>query len=116
MTVLFLDDSEYILRAIQKKLRKEPHAFLFCQTTAEASHLLKTEDVQVLFADRHLETETSLAFLEKVKQNFPDTVVYLLSADPPEPSLIQKDLFSEFVKKPIDYNRVIELLNSNLKC
>src|SRR5207244_12825428 len=78
-TVLLVDDEPNVLAGLQRALRKEPY-LIFSATSAEmALVVLQARSVGVVISDQDMHGMRGADFLAKVRQEFPDTVRFLLT-------------------------------------
>src|SRR5919205_1077014 len=78
-TVLLVDDEPNVLAGLQRALRKEPY-LIFSATSAEmALVVLQARTVDVVISDQDMPGMRGADFLAKVRQEFPDTVRFMLT-------------------------------------
>ena len=102
-TVLLVDDEPNVLAGLQRALRKEPY-LIFSATSAEmALVVLQARTVDVVISDQDMPGMRGADFLAKVRQEFPDTVRFMLTGKPTlEVALqaINAGAISRFFTKP----------------
>ena len=76
--VLVVDDEVRSLEAIRRTLEEE-FEVLTAASAAEAEDILKKEWVQVILCDQRMPGETGVAFLERVREAWPDVVRLIIS-------------------------------------
>jgi two-component system, probable response regulator PhcQ len=78
-TVLLVDDEPNVLAGLQRALRKESY-LIFSATSAEmALVVLQARTVDVVISDQDMPGMRGADFLAKVRQEFPDTVRFMLT-------------------------------------
>jgi response regulator RpfG family c-di-GMP phosphodiesterase len=78
-TVLFVDDEEPILRALQRALRKEPYRILTAGSGEEGLEIISREEIELVVSDQRMPVMTGAQFLHKVQEISPSTVRVILS-------------------------------------
>ncbi|MES2113867.1 MAG: EAL domain-containing protein [Pseudomonadota bacterium] len=78
-TLLLLDDEPNVLSALTRLLRRDGYHILQTTCAHAAFELLATHDVQVIVSDQRMPTMAGTAFLQQVKQLYPDTIRIILS-------------------------------------
>lgn len=78
-TVLFVDDEEPIVRALQRALRKEPYRILTATSGALGLDILEKETVQLVVSDQRMPGMTGSEFLKIVSERYPEAVRVILS-------------------------------------
>jgi DNA-binding NarL/FixJ family response regulator len=78
-TVLLVDDEPHVLSGLQRALRREPYTIICTSSVAEALTILRREPIQVVISDQDMPEMNGIAFLEKVSQEFPDTLRFILT-------------------------------------
>lgn len=77
-TLLVVDDEADILTAVQRLFRRRCRV-LTAQTTAQASDILDTEDVQVILCDQRLPRENGVEFFSRIRHKHPDAIRVLFT-------------------------------------
>jgi two-component system response regulator HupR/HoxA len=77
--VLFVDDEEKILKALERSLLDEPYEALFANSGKEALEVLKREQVHVLVTDMRMPEMTGLKLVRIVKKEYPYVIRLVLS-------------------------------------
>ncbi len=77
--VLFVDDEEKVLKALERSLLDEPYEALFTNSGKEALEILKREEVHVLMTDMRMPEMTGLELLRIVKEIYPYIIRMVLS-------------------------------------
>lgn len=78
-TLLLLDDEEYILRALNRVLRRDGYKILMATRPKDAFDLLAQHDVQVIISDQRMPEMSGTEFLSRVKDMHPNTARIVLS-------------------------------------
>lgn len=78
-TVLFVDDEENILTALNRLLRKEDYSILTAGSGTEALALLEESEVQLVISDQRMPEITGAELLKVIKELYPDMVRVVLS-------------------------------------
>ncbi len=113
--VLILDDREDYRRALQAALRREFD--VICAGTAEEANRLMDATVQVALVDVRLSEEDptnrdGLAFLGKVRQQYPHTPVIMMSAYRDVDADTTFEAGADcFLREPIDLRKLRALLH-----
>ena len=101
--VLFVDDERPILNALKRLLRREPYAVHLAESGAEGLEVLAGHDVQMVVSDQRMPGMTGTEFLQKVKEQWPDTVRMVLSGYADAATIVEsinKGEVYRFVAKP----------------
>ncbi len=77
--LLCVDDEVSVLRSLKRCLRKEAYQIVTASRGAEGLALLETHPVQVVLSDQRMPDMVGTAFLQQVKEHYPDTVRVMLS-------------------------------------
>jgi len=77
--VLFVDDEEKVLRALEMSLLEEPYEKLFATSGKEALEILGKKEVQVIVTDMRMPEMNGLELLKIVKKQYPHIVRIVLS-------------------------------------
>jgi DNA-binding NtrC family response regulator len=77
--VLFVDDEEALLEAMQVAMRKEPFEIVTASSAAQALEILATRAVDVVISDERMPGMPGSEFLSLVRQKFPDTIRLILT-------------------------------------
>ena len=105
MNVLFVDDEESTLHAIQRLLRRESYSCHFAGGGEEALCLMDALPVQILITDIRMPEMDGLTLLKEVKLRHPDTVRLALSAytdvNQVLPCINTGEIF-RYITKPVD--------------
>ncbi len=109
--VLFVDDEQKILKALERGLLDEPYEALFANSGKEALEILKREEVHVLVTDMRMPEMTGLELLRIVKEIYPYIIRMVLSGYTDIDTLLaavnQGDIF-RFITKPWKFNEELK--------
>ena len=111
-TILFFDDELMILKAIKRKLRNENHDLHFVSSTGDALEILRNYDVKVIFTDLTMPEVSGTEFLRIVKDQFPDIIGVIISGKQEEQPLNETSVYDYYIYKPIDYDKVKEIISN----
>ena len=78
-TILFVDDEQSILSALERGLLDEPYNKIFCHNGIEALEILQREEVHVIVVDMRMPEMTGLELLKIVKKDYPHIIRMVLS-------------------------------------
>jgi two-component system response regulator HupR/HoxA len=78
-TILFVDDEQSILSALERGLLDEPYNQIFCHNGIEALEILQREEVHVIVVDMRMPEMTGLELLKIVKKDYPHIIRMVLS-------------------------------------
>lgn len=78
-TLLLVDDEASILSSLTRLLRQDGYRILRAGSGSEGLEMLGRDPVGVVVSDQRMPGMTGTAFLEKVKELYPDTVSIVLS-------------------------------------
>ncbi len=78
-SILIVDDEVHILNSLQRLLRNEPYQVLLAKSSVEAFALLESQPIQVVVSDQQMPEMLGTEFLQKVKEQYPDTIRVILS-------------------------------------
>ena len=87
-TVLVIDDEVRSLEALKRVLADE-FEVLVARSTEEATAVLAGEMVQVILCDQRMPGETGIAFLKRVREQWPDPVRIVISGYTDSEDIIQ---------------------------
>lgn len=103
--VLFVDDEINILKALERTCRQEPYTSFFAEGGRAALDILNTHPVHVVVTDLNMPEMSGEDLLGRVKQEYPDIVRLVLSAQSDSNSLlkaINTGHIYRFIVKPWD--------------
>lgn len=116
--VLFVDDEEYILKALERVCADDETIRPFMAgSAAEAMEILRKEEIAVLVSDHRMPTTTGTDLLKQAKAISPDTVKILMTGYADLPTAIEAinscDVF-RFIVKPWDNDGLLETVHEGL--
>ena len=79
LTVLCVDDEEFVLKAIQRLLRKENFRILTATSGEDGLQILAREEIHVVASDQQMPGMPGSQFLAKVRRQYPDVVRFTVS-------------------------------------
>ncbi|MFC1735788.1 response regulator [Candidatus Hydrogenedentota bacterium] len=79
ITVLFVDDDNDILNALDRRLRKESYKRIFKNSAESALTAFEDESIQIVITDILMPGVDGLTLLRTVRESYPDTVRIVLS-------------------------------------
>jgi type II secretory ATPase GspE/PulE/Tfp pilus assembly ATPase PilB-like protein/FixJ family two-component response regulator len=77
--ILFVDDEEYVLKAMLRIFRRENYKLLTVVSAAEALDMLKAEPIQVIISDYRMPGMNGADLLRKIKELYPQTIRIMLT-------------------------------------
>ncbi len=103
LAVLCVDDEKSILNSLKRLLRKEPFKVYTALGGDEGLEIMAEHRIQVVVSDQRMPGMTGTQFLQKVKEQWPDTIRVILSgfaeADVIVDSINHGEIY-RFVAKP----------------
>lgn len=78
--ILFVDDEQHILNALERCLRKEPYQCRFARSGAEALAMLSQQPFDIVVSDMRMPRMTGVELLKQVASQYPQTMRLVLSA------------------------------------
>src|SRR5258708_29850315 len=109
--VLFVDDDPSVVAALQRSLRQSPFEIRTANSAAEALERIAAERVDAIVSDQDMPGTRGTELLERVCQEWPDTVRIMLTGRPSLDTAIQavnRGAIWRFLTKPCE-PREIEL-------
>ena len=117
-SVLFLDDEENILRALQRDFLYESFECFFVKSGAEALSVMNEKEISVIVADMKMQGMDGLKLLRLVKEKWPLTVRVVISGYlylPQMLAAINGAYIYQFITKPWGSKReVVDIVNRAL--
>lgn len=77
--ILFLDDETNILKALSRLFRNAPVNVYTADRSEAALELLESESIQVVVSDQNMPGTCGVAFLQQVREQWPDVVRMMLT-------------------------------------
>lgn len=116
--ILFIDDEENILSAIDRSLRSHPFEVFVAFGWETAEPILLKNDIAVVVCDRNLRAaENGIQILERLHVQFPDIVRVMLSGDfeiQTILSAINQGQVHRFISKPWDLNELVKAIDDSI--
>lgn len=78
--ILFVDDEQHILNALERCLRKEPYQCRFAGSGVEALEMLSQQPSDIVVSDMRMPRMTGVELLKQVASRYPQTIRLVLSA------------------------------------
>jgi len=78
-TILLVDDEPNVLAGLQRVLRKEPYLLYSAASAEIALVTLRARTVDVVISDQDMPGMQGTTFLAQVRQEFPETVRFMLT-------------------------------------
>lgn len=113
-TILIIDQEEVVRESLQLVLGEEGYHCISSSCEADALTILKNEPVELIIIDSQLLGSSQL--LDIVTKKYPNTKIIIMSSYA-EIDVTQKALIlgaHDFIVKPIDFEELIEKLNTYL--
>ena len=104
--VLLVDDDTNLLDSLRCALRKEPYEILCATSGEDALGILHKEPVDVVVSDQNMPGMSGIIFLTTVRQNYPETVRFILTGKATFDIAIQainEGAISRFFLKPCNH-------------
>ena len=111
--ILFLDDEAPILKTYQRLIRQFEVKAFYAQNTEQARIILGSQKIDLIISDYRLEQETGLEFLTKMRQEFKNTPMIILSGYAEENFIkeaISSNTIQEYLLKPISLHEFKNLI------
>ena len=112
-TVLFVDDEEKILKALQRGLFEEPYKTLFAGSGKEALEILEHNQVHILVTDMRMPEMSGLELLGTVKDKYPYIIRLILSGYADTETLlgaINEGEIYRFIPKPWNHDEILKTI------
>ncbi len=78
--VLFLDDDDKVLSAIQRMFKDEPYGVAVASNHVQALDILTREKIKVVLSDQRMPDISGVEFLHMVKEQYPEKIRILFTA------------------------------------
>lgn len=118
-TILLVDDEEYMRNMLGSILTRKGAKVFTAKNGEETLRLYKKNKPCCVFLDIKLPDINGIEVMQKLKEIDPRAKVYFLSGATDCNSQIQKQVLElgalGFISKPVDLNRIIEIVNDLLK-
>jgi two-component system response regulator HupR/HoxA len=105
--VLFVDDEDKILKAIERCLLDESYRKYFAKSGQEALEILRRQEVHVIVVDMVMPGMDGLELIRIVKKQYPNIIIMVLSgyAQPVDTMMAMYEVgINRFISKPWTYD------------
>jgi response regulator RpfG family c-di-GMP phosphodiesterase len=109
-TLLFVDDEPNILSSLRRLFRSKGYRVLTAESAAAGLEILQSESVDVVVSDMRMPVMDGAKFLEKVREQWPDTIRMLLTGYSDIQSILQainRGEIYRYITKPWDDNDIM---------
>lgn len=117
--ILLVDDEDYMRNMLGSILVRKGVKVFTAKNGAEALRLYKKNKPSCVFLDIKLPDINGIEVLQKIKEIDPRAKIYFLSGATESNCSIQNQITElgalGFISKPIDLNKIIEIVNDLLK-
>ena len=79
-SILFVDDEPEILTALMRLLRSTDITVLTASSAEKGLRLLEQQDIDIVVSDKNMPGMNGMEFLQKVAEQWPETVRIMLTA------------------------------------
>jgi two-component system probable response regulator PhcQ len=117
-TVLLVDDDVHLLDGMCRALHKEPYDIVRAGSAEEALELMRTRPVDVVVSDEEMPGMSGTVFLRHVRDQYPDTVRFILTGKATVPIAIEainNGGITRFFTKPCDTAEVAVSIRQGLQ-
>lgn len=119
-SVLVIDDEKQVVKTIGRVLKKEGIRFSAAQSAEEALSEIqdRQEPFSLIISDQRMPGMTGARFFEKVKNQSPDTVRFLLTGYSDMDALIEavnRGAIHRYIKKPWNTDQLVSSINEGLE-
>jgi response regulator RpfG family c-di-GMP phosphodiesterase len=117
LSILFVDDEEYILRALSRLFVDEGYEVITARSGAEGLEVLKEREIAVVVSDLGMPRMSGAEFLRKVEKASPDTVRMILTGftDPVNCLDVFDEELHECISKPWDNKNLVRSVRSAIE-
>lgn len=116
-TVLFIDDEDYLLRALRRALHPYGFKVLTAGTVDEAFTILQKQDIPVVVCDEMMPILDGTTLLSRIKKEYPNTIRILMSGQS-DFEILQRAInvgeIYKFIPKPCDTEQLVNELDDAL--
>ncbi len=116
--VLFVDDEHGVLSAIRRLLLDVPWRLHFAESGAAGLEVLRNNPIDLVVSDARMPEMDGIAFLQRVKEGYPEVARILLTGFSDSKSLeeaLAGGLARQIILKPWDNKELLEVLQSSLQ-
>jgi DNA-binding NtrC family response regulator len=111
MRILFVDDEQNILNALERSMRGEPWELAFESGAIEALRRLETETFDIIVTDMAMPGISGASLLNKVKSLYPDMKRIILSGHAERSLEIESsETAHKWLDKPCESQYLIQVL------
>lgn len=116
-TVLVVDDEEYIRTTIAGILKDEHYEVKLAKDGFEALSAMKSYEPPVVLLDIWLPQMDGIEVLQKIKEEYPDTVVIMISGHGTIDTAVKTIKMGayDFIEKPLSADKLLIAINNGLK-
>ena len=117
-TVLFVDDQENILKAIERVLRREQYRRLYASNGLEAQEIIKKDNISVIVTDMQMPGMDGLALLKWVKNENSDVIRMVLSMNTDTHTILEalnNGNIYRYVIKPWEESELVSSIRQSLE-
>lgn len=107
---VFLDEIRNIITKMQEKIEQRIHIETFSNSKSLLFAMEKRDSFDILFMDIELGNENGIEITEKIKKKYPGLVVIYVTSHQEYVYEIFKTEPLDFIRKPLDKNRIEECL------
>jgi putative nucleotidyltransferase with HDIG domain len=114
LSIMFVDESPHVLRAMKRIFRKMRHqrSLRFTTSPDEALKQLAAEPADVLITAMSFSGQSGMELLEKVRMQFPQTVRIVLSGSVSSDVVLKAaDLAHQYIAKPFEEDDLISAVD-----
>ena len=117
MFIQIVEDDPILARALQVNLELESHKVVINANLEAAKKQLGSSALDFVILDLGLPDGSGFSYLEKIKSEFPNIPVIILSAQSDEDSVVKGLTLgaNDFVKKPYSYKELSARMNVSMK-
>ena len=114
MDILFIDDNHQLFQVLKDNFSFVGHYLLYAKNTEDAFSVLKEEKINIILLDVRLGNENGVETLEKIKKNYPQIPVIMITGYATIEAAVKAIKLGafDFVKKPVDFNTLCARINT----
>ena len=116
--VLLVDDEPNVLDGLRRALHKEPYEVVCASSAIEGLSILRSEAIDLVVSDEDMPGMRGTEFLAKVREEFPDTVRFVLTGKATlevAVEAINRGAVSRFFTKPCNYVELAIAIRESLR-
>jgi HD-like signal output (HDOD) protein/ActR/RegA family two-component response regulator len=118
LQILFVDDEEMLLNGLRRSISAycDNCGFTFVQTAEQALVLMSQKPFDVVITDLRMPRMDGIQLLERVKQQYPQTLRIVLSGNIKDvPTLKLVEVAHQVIAKPCDYETLIGVIDRSVR-